>query len=335
MNLSVNKSLRSHCNKRGSQQLCAENPSASGLSQYFRAGWQSAANTMLKYIAGSVALERPAAKAVAKWPARDGCGEPVVFDDILASPGLHHSPPSSQDSEPFTSGPVVGYRDKLQRFTDALFDDDQDGLWGQKVRELLVSSLLLRYDQFLDVLRSHPAAWIPECTLKNYDPQDERFDLEKSQEHCPSRSVAARIRQSSILHHMRIRPATQGPSPPDVRALDSFPIQRSDQILRRIESTQQLTLYLRCHNQVLRRQLPSRFRFRQSKRIMEGHGEEPVEEPHQPVCSYQMCSEDPPPPRTKLSQQPRQEIDRTDGETSRREDPHRLWLRQERDDHPL
>ncbi|CAB9508013.1 expressed unknown protein [Seminavis robusta] len=169
MNLSVNKALRSHCNKRGSQQLCAESPSASGLSQYFRAGWQSAANTMLKYIAGSVALERPAAKAVAKWPARDGCGQPVMFDDILVSPGPHSppSPPSSQGSEPVAVGPVVGERDKLQRFTDSLFEDDQDGLWDQKVRELLVSTLLLRYDQFLDVLRDHPKAWIPDYIVRH------------------------------------------------------------------------------------------------------------------------------------------------------------------------
>lgn len=185
VDISVNKSLRSHCNKRGSQQAMAESPTASGLPQHFRAGWRSAANTLLKYISGSLTLERHAAKAQAKWTAKLNDhvlgGQPVTFNDVLtASPTT-----SAQDQgEDVTATSLKGClqsedRDKLLRFSDALFEDDTTGLWVEGVRELLVSTLLLRYDQFTDVLRSHPFACPNMDLFKEFNPD---FELEKSQD---------------------------------------------------------------------------------------------------------------------------------------------------------
>jgi hypothetical protein len=51
----------------------------------------------------------------------------------------------------------------LRRFTDVIFEDDTDSRWHPKVRELLVMTLLLRYDQFVDILQSHPFTKLVEC----------------------------------------------------------------------------------------------------------------------------------------------------------------------------
>ena len=79
-------------------------------------------------------------KAVSRWMARIGDlivgGQPPTFDDI------------------------EGNRKKLQQFTNLLFEDDTANRWDPKVRELLVMTLLLRCDQFCEVLRSHPEAMI-------------------------------------------------------------------------------------------------------------------------------------------------------------------------------
>jgi hypothetical protein len=76
------------------------------------------------------------------------------------------APTLSQDSDSWpeeripatTRGLCHGDRDKLQCFTNVLFEDDTHERWNPKVRELLVMALLLRYEQFLDILRdpSHP-----------------------------------------------------------------------------------------------------------------------------------------------------------------------------------
>lgn len=51
-------------------------------------------------------------------------------------------------------------------------------------------ALLLRYEEFLDVLRdaSHPDAWIPACTFESYDPEDDRFNLERSEDYSSIRN---------------------------------------------------------------------------------------------------------------------------------------------------
>ena len=51
---------------------------------------------------------------------------------------------------------IKTHRDILKKSTDVLFEDNTDRRWHPKVRELLVTTLLLRYDQFVNVLQSHP-----------------------------------------------------------------------------------------------------------------------------------------------------------------------------------
>jgi hypothetical protein len=79
---------------------------------------------------------RQAGKSLARWVTKIGDttigGQPPTFDDI------------DTDVE------------SLKKFTDVLFEDDTTKRWAPKVRELLVMTLLLRYDQFVDVLQSHP-----------------------------------------------------------------------------------------------------------------------------------------------------------------------------------
>ena len=79
---------------------------------------------------------RQAGKTLSGWTTKIGettvGGQPPTFDDI--------------DTDV----------DKLKKFTDVIFEDDTHGRWHPKVRELLVMTLLLRYDQFVDILQSHP-----------------------------------------------------------------------------------------------------------------------------------------------------------------------------------
>ena len=119
---------------------------------------------------------------MSKWTHRVGDviygGQPPTFGDI----GGYHGtlpPPSSQDTEVVATALVDGNHDKLQQFTDILFDDDVDRRWHPRVRELLVMTLLLRYDQFLAVLRRHPQAHIPDA-FGSFNPSDSRFDQDKS-----------------------------------------------------------------------------------------------------------------------------------------------------------
>lgn len=131
----INKKLSSHCNKKGSNQDLAENPAVSGIAQIFRSNWEKkATDTLFEYISDSFVLQQQCGKAVSKWPTRPGCGQSPTFDDI-------------DDN-----------RVRLKQFTDILFEEDMEERWHPKVRELLVMTLLLRYDQFLDVLETHPEA---------------------------------------------------------------------------------------------------------------------------------------------------------------------------------
>ncbi|CAB9503235.1 expressed unknown protein [Seminavis robusta] len=137
----INEKLSSHCQRKGSNQVMAESPSVSGIAQIFRTGWElRGCDTLFEYICGSFVMSQHAGKTISRWTAKIGDlivgGQPPMFDDIEVTSGL-------------------------KRFTDALFEDDTSGRWNPKVRELLVMALLLRYDQFLDILESHPEARRP------------------------------------------------------------------------------------------------------------------------------------------------------------------------------
>ena len=105
----------------------------SGLVQIFRTGWElRGCDTLFEYMCGSFVMQQQAGKAVSNWHAKIGdltvSGQPPFFWDI------------------------EGDHCKLQAFTNALFEDDISNHWHSKVRELLVMTLLLDYDQFLEVL---------------------------------------------------------------------------------------------------------------------------------------------------------------------------------------
>ena len=113
-----------------------ENPKL-GYAGIHRSGFSSVSiHTVFDYHFGSIVMSHQAVKAVSKWTASFGDfimgGQPPTFEDITT------------ELEP------------LQRFTDILFEGDTKGRWRPKVREQLVTSLLLRYDQFCDILLSHP-----------------------------------------------------------------------------------------------------------------------------------------------------------------------------------
>jgi len=88
------------------------------------------------------------------------------------------TPNQSPDPDEPTTGPAV--RDGLQRFCNMLFEDDATGRWSPKARELLVSSLFLRCEQFCNVLRKHPGACVPEATFESWNPWEDRFHLDRS-----------------------------------------------------------------------------------------------------------------------------------------------------------
>lgn len=133
----INEELGSHSNRRGANQAMVENPSLNGYAPIFRSGFRSKSiHTIFDYVFGSAELLRQAGKSLAMWNTKIGettmGGQPPTFDDI--------------DTD------IEG----LKKFTDVLFEDDTVGRWSPKVRELLVMTLLLRYDQFVDVLQAHP-----------------------------------------------------------------------------------------------------------------------------------------------------------------------------------
>lgn len=137
----VNEALASHSNRRGSNQTMAECSALNGYAPIFRSGMRSKSiHTVFNYIFGSSTMIQEAGKSLSMWTTKIGNtlmgGQPPCFDDI--------------DTDPET----------LKKFTDTLFEDDVEKRWHPKVRELLVMTLLLRYDQFVDVLQSHPYAKI-------------------------------------------------------------------------------------------------------------------------------------------------------------------------------
>jgi len=45
--------------------------------------------------------------------------------------------------------------DTLKKFTDVIFEEDAENRWHPNVRELLVMTLLLQCDEFVNVSESH------------------------------------------------------------------------------------------------------------------------------------------------------------------------------------
>ncbi|KAL7560640.1 hypothetical protein ACA910_001324 [Epithemia clementina (nom. ined.)] len=161
LSVHINNKLSS---KKASNQVMANSPSVSGVAHIFKTCWEVRdCDTLWESICGSAVMSQQAGKCVAGWHAKVGDltvgGQPPTFDDI------------EESMEP------------LLRFTAALFEDDTTKCWDPNVRELLVMALLLRYKQFLDVLRdpSHPEYLIPDA-FHSYHPADKAFDLQKSQD---------------------------------------------------------------------------------------------------------------------------------------------------------
>ena len=64
--------------------------------------------------------------------------------------------------QPITFEDITEGVETLRKFTDILFEDDLEGRWSPMVRELLVMTLLLRYDQYIEIVQSHPFARLVE-----------------------------------------------------------------------------------------------------------------------------------------------------------------------------
>ena len=115
----------------------AELSSVSGIAQIFRTDWElRGCDTLFECICGSFVMSQQAGKTVSRWTAKIGDltvgGQPPTFDDVEGDHG------------------------KPQAFTSILFEDDFNGCWHPRVRELLVMALPLRHHQFSDVLESRP-----------------------------------------------------------------------------------------------------------------------------------------------------------------------------------
>jgi len=54
-----------------------------------------------------------------------------------------------------------------------IFEDDTEERWSPKVRELLIMTLLLRYDEFCDILEKNPFAKLVEAD--GFDGSNHRF----------------------------------------------------------------------------------------------------------------------------------------------------------------
>lgn len=99
-------------------------------------------------------MSQQVGKAASKWTAKIG-------DSMVGG-----QPPTLDDIEEDVGG--------LKRFTDTLFEGHVCCRWDLKVRELLVMALLLRCDQFLEVLESHPEA-TPKVTDDGFAGSRHRF----------------------------------------------------------------------------------------------------------------------------------------------------------------
>ncbi|CAB9500266.1 expressed unknown protein [Seminavis robusta] len=139
----INDELSSHSNRKGSNQAMAECLSLNGMAGVFRTGWSlGSVHSVFDYVFGSLKLSHQAGKSLANWTTKIGDvitgGQPPSFDDIESDV------------------------DTLKKFTSVLFRDDTNRQWSPKVRELLVMTLLLRYNEFCEILESHPLAKLVE-----------------------------------------------------------------------------------------------------------------------------------------------------------------------------
>ena len=132
----INKKLSSHHGKKGSNQKMGES-SIAGLAQIFRTGWAvRGTHTIFDYVAGSERMSQQAGKVVSNWHSKAG-------NTILGG-----QPPKLQD--------IITNHDELDDFINILFSYDKDDDWSPSIRNLLVSSLLRHYEEFISIIKSHP-----------------------------------------------------------------------------------------------------------------------------------------------------------------------------------
>lgn len=111
--------------------------SIAGLAQIFRTGWAVRGTlTIFDYVIGSERMSQQAGKVVSNWHSKVG-------DTILGG-----QPPKLQD--------VNTNHDQLDDFVNILFAYDKDDDWSPPIRNLLVSSLLRHYGEFVSIIKSHP-----------------------------------------------------------------------------------------------------------------------------------------------------------------------------------
>ena len=155
--------ISSHCDRAGSAQTMVETPSMS-LAAAFRVGWANHGRDILwGHMSDSFVPSKRAGKSLSKWTAGIDDpimgGQPPTFDDI----GGHSGTIPSDLQDRVTTVLTDGNSKELKMFTSVLFEADANNHWHPKVRELLVMALLLQHEQFCDVPRKHPDAWIPDA----------------------------------------------------------------------------------------------------------------------------------------------------------------------------
>jgi hypothetical protein len=133
---SLNSKLASHHGKKGSNQKMGES-SVAGLAQIFRTGWAVRGTlTIFDYVIGSERMSQQAGKVVSNWHSKAG-------DTILGG-----QPPKLQD--------VTMNHEQLDDFVNILFAFDKDDDWSPSTQNLLVSSLIRHYGEFVSIIKSHP-----------------------------------------------------------------------------------------------------------------------------------------------------------------------------------
>lgn len=137
-NANLQVDLTSHHGKKGSNMIMANSPSASGLPQIFRSGWEVRGfHSLFDYVVGTAAMCYLAGKAIANWTVPGPGG--IMMGGI---------PPSFRE--------ITSDLDKLQEFTSYLFANDDDNVWPMPIRELLVCSLLRHYEECTQTLHQLP-----------------------------------------------------------------------------------------------------------------------------------------------------------------------------------
>ena len=111
--------------------------SITGLAQILRTGWAVRGTlTIFDYVTGSERMSQQAGKVVSNWHSKAG--------DII----LGGQPPKLQD--------ITTNHEQLEDFVGILFAYDKEDDWSPSMRNLLVSSLLRHYEEFVSIIKSHP-----------------------------------------------------------------------------------------------------------------------------------------------------------------------------------